>query len=107
MKKWEKLISYEQSIVQRGTLLKFPAGQSFEGSVVMMVCEAPMDSSGTGLISITGYKSGINCYVIFPKIQETSPLSTQWLVANWNDWVWPDGDINEILIRPPLQAEEL
>ncbi|MFM0393910.1 Imm45 family immunity protein [Paraburkholderia phytofirmans] len=107
MMTWKKLIESADPEMKRGTLLRFAAGQPFESHVVMMVCEAPDKSDRLGLITISGYKAGINCYVVFPK--ETSPyhVSTRWLIDNWQLWVWPDGDVHEVEVHEPLNALEI
>ncbi|SEJ87640.1 Imm45 family immunity protein [Paraburkholderia diazotrophica] len=106
MTNWKKLVDRSESELQRGTLLRFPAGHPFEGNVVMMVCESP-DKSGLGLITITGYKAGINCYVGFPKEAGTATLSVEWIVNNWRLWVWPDGDVDHAEYRNALEADEI
>jgi hypothetical protein len=107
MSTWRKLIEFSKTNVERGALLRFPAGDSFEEHAVMMVCEAPGDSERTGLMTISGYKPGTNCYVVFPGDAETNPLPTKWLVNNWSHWVWPLGDVTQVQIREPLRADEL
>lgn len=107
MTKWKDLLEYTDTVISRGALLKFPAGQSFEDEVVMMVCEAPDKSGRFGLMAITGYKAGINCYVIFPAEAAQTQLSASWLIANWTMWVWPDGHVQDVKIRAPLEAQEL
>jgi hypothetical protein len=107
MSEWCRLIEYQEKYVQRGALLRFAAGQSFEDHVVMMVCEAPGDSGRSALMTITGYKAGINCYVAFPAVSQAHPLSIEWLINNWTHWVWPEGDVAEVEIREPLSADEI
>jgi hypothetical protein len=102
-----KLIEYAKPEVKRGALLRFAAGQPFEDHVVMMVCEAPDKSGRLGLMAISGYKAGINCCVVFPEETTSYQLSTKWLIDNWQKWVWPEGDVNGVEIREPLDAKEI
>jgi hypothetical protein len=106
MTNWKKLTEYEELQLERGALLRFPAGHPFEGSVVMMICEAP-DKSSLALMTITGYKAGINCYVAFPAEAGTTGLSVKWLVNNWNLWVWPGGLAADAEVRTSLEAREV
>ena len=78
---WLKLSEVKAAVISRGTLIKFTASYPFESKVVMMVCEAPHTRSSFGLITITGYKAGINCYVVLPDSarSEDATISTQWL----------------------------
>lgn len=92
-------------------MLKFGAKHPFEENVALMVCENRGGDRPYGLITITGHKAGINPYVAFPldcRVDETSiGLSTKWLIANWENWVWPDGHVADVFVRGALQASEL
>lgn len=91
-------------------MLKFSAGYPFEDQVVMMVCGSPdhkENLAAAGLITITGSKAGINCYVTLPEEARESGLSTSWLIDNWQMWVCPEGNINDVWVRSPLNASEL
>lgn len=108
MKKWEKLVNSEKINLQRGDLLRFSAGQPFEDHVIMMICESPNKSGELGLITISGYKAGINCYVEFPSESRGSiGISSPWLIKNWQSWVWPDGDVQNVEIRDALDASDI
>lgn len=107
MKNWKKLIENVDLVMTRGMLLRFVAGQPFESHVVMMVCEAPDKSGRLGLMTISGYKAGINCYVVFPEQFSSDCISIKWLIDNWKIWVWPDGDVNEVEVRESLNALEI
>jgi hypothetical protein len=63
---WEKLVDTKKDSLRRGALIKFPASHPFEGMVVMMVWQEFGKALPMGLITITGYKAGINPYVTFP-----------------------------------------
>jgi len=104
--KWKSLTEAGEAL-SRGALLRFSAGQAFEDRVVMMVCEAP-DGAGMALMSITGYKAGINCYVIFPDEAMTPEgISTGWLLANWSQWVWPGRAGAEVQFKRSLSVDEI
>lgn len=106
MPSWTKLMDLKQKTFSRGTLIKFPAKYPFEEEVVMMIAESP-DKQGLCLITITGYKAGINCYQQFPKLNSHIEVSAIWLIENWHKWVWPTGNINDVFIRHNLKADDL
>lgn len=106
LKKWNKLVDLKESSFSRGTLIKFSAKYPFENKVVMMLSEAP-DKQGLCLITVTGYKAGINCYQKFPNLESNIEISAAWLIKNWNNWVWPEGDVNEVFVHENLQADDL
>ena len=103
--KWSKLIDFNEQSLQRGYLLKFKSHYPFEDEVIMMVCEG--GHSQKGLITISGYKAGINMYVLFPEEANPDGLSTEWLIKNWTQWVWPEGDVNSVFVRPELTYDEI
>jgi Immunity protein 45 len=108
MAKWIPLLLYSGDPLIRGTLFKFPRGYPFERNVVMMLCEA---GGRLGLITITGYKAGIRPVVVFPEEALAdgpgSGISPQWLVSNWKFHVWEDANLDDVLIRERLSADEL
>ena len=47
-------------------------------------------------------------YVLFP--EEANPdggISTKWLITNWTKWVWPESDVNSVLVRSELTYDEI
>lgn len=104
--KWVKLIDSTEESLQRGALLKFKSTYPFEDKVIMMVCEGQSINT-FGLMTITGFKAGINLYVQFPKECIENGLSKDWLVKNWNKWVWPEGNIDDVLIHEALKPCDL
>ena len=104
--KWSKLIDFNEQSLQRGYLLKFKSHYPFEDEVIMMVCEGGCCQKG--LITISGYKAGINMYVLFP--EDANPdggISTKWLITNWTKWVWPESKLEDIFVRPQLNYNEI
>ena len=104
--KWSKLIDSNKLNFQRGELLKFKASYPFEDHVVMKLCEG-QSTNTFGLITITGFKAGINLYVQFPEECVENGLSVNWLIKNWNYWVCPESDVNEVLVHENLQVSDL
>ncbi len=107
---WIRLSENKSTVISRGSLIKFTASYPFENEVIMMVCEAPHSRSSLGLITITGYKAGINCYVVFPDAarSDEAAICNQWLYDNWQHWVWPESSPDDIFILPEgLSAGDL
>ena len=46
-------------------------------------------------------------YVLFPEEANPDGLSTEWLIKNWTKWVWPEGDVNSVLVRHALTYDEI
>ena len=72
----------------------------------MMVQEAP-DGSGLCLIIVTDYKAGINFYQKFPESEVNLDIPADWLIQNWNKWVWPEGNVDDVLIHEALKPSDL
>jgi hypothetical protein len=109
-KGWLRLEASKNGTLARGALIKFPASYPFEEEVVMMVCETSNTHSSLGLITITGYKAGINPYVAFPDLAQNvdDTVGAQWLYDNWQHWVWPEGSPDDVWILPEgLSANDL
>lgn len=110
-KGWLRLSKNKATTLPRGALIRFTASYPFESEVVMMVCDAPHDSKRLGLITISGYKAGINCYVAFPDefhVLENHELRSDLLYENWQNWVWPEGSPDNAWILPKgLSADDL
>lgn len=105
---WEKLQASSEGELRRGTLIKFSAKLPFEENVIMMICDVPIRERTKGLITVTGYKAGINPFVAFPKEADCEAgVSRKWLQENWCKWVYEESDLNDVYIRGELGADEL
>ncbi|ROR24942.1 immunity protein 45 of polymorphic toxin system [Comamonas sp. BIGb0124] len=106
---WVKLIDFERRSLRRGSLIKFHAGYPFEDEVVMMVCSSPEGSLNPALITITGHKAGINCYVAFPSEAQCEGvfLDVKWLIDNWAKWVWPEGSAEDVWASGPMSVDSI
>ena len=106
--KWIKLIDMPDSFyLFRGALLKFNTEYPFEKKVIMMVCEDVGNPFRLGLITITGTQAGLNMYTLLPMEASQNGLSSGWLIHNWNEWIYPNSDINEVMIHEGLSAHDL
>lgn len=101
-----RLINSGDIVLSRGDLIRFPTQYPFENEVIMMVAESPR-TSGLCLITITGYKAGINCFQELPKSEIDFQISVQWLIENWSKWIYIDCSINDVFFRKILTPDEL
>ena len=107
---WIRLSENRAASISRGSLIRFAASYPFENEVIMMVCEAPHSRSSLGLITITGYKAGINCYMVFPDSarSDEATIYAEWLYSNWQHWVWPESSPDDVFILPEgLSTDDL
>lgn len=103
---WKKLVDCANEDIVRGCLIKFNSEYPFEEKVVMMFCEVPRSLGKFGLITITGYKSGINPYFVFPDDVVEKGAIRDWLVQYWSGFAL-GSNIDEALIRECLSYDEL
>ncbi|WEV49310.1 Imm45 family immunity protein [Acinetobacter sp. ESL0695] len=104
---WSKLVDNPNIRIQRGMLFKFEKKYPFKEEVIMMTCEEGFNPFGLGLISLTGAQAGDNMYTLFPNEATRNGLMSKSLIENWNEWVYPNCNINEVMIHEGLSAHEL
>ena len=103
---WKKLLDISNDDISRGSLIKFNGEYPFEQQVVMMFCAMPSDLGKFGLITITGSKSGINPYFVFPNEIVDKNKIKDWLVDNWHSFSL-NNNIESVLVRGRLNYTEL
>jgi|LakMenEpi03Aug12_release.lakeMendotaPanAssembly.Ray.scaffolds.fasta_scaffold2509712_1 hypothetical protein len=103
--KWIKLTEFFDGTLYRGDLIKFPSKYPFENEVVMMIAESPCQT-GLCLITITGYKAGINCFQIFPTSEIENKISGSYLISNWSKWVYPECLVEDVMVRSSLEVKD-
>ncbi len=94
---WCKLIDLPEDNIFRGAVLRFPAKYPYEDIVDFMVFDPSEDGKGMGLITSSGYKSGLIC-VVLPLESGERAISKSWLLDNWKYWVYPDCDVSEVFV---------
>lgn len=96
---WEKLLDTRLDVLCTGAILSCNAGHPYQERIDIMLFDNMEADRGVGLICTTGYYSG-RIMVQLPResMHEGKNLSVEWLVDNWNHWVRPDTDINEIFV---------
>ncbi|WP_313385925.1 Imm45 family immunity protein [Pantoea sp.] len=95
-----KLIHYKEKFISRGSVFRLPAIWPYEKWVDFMVFETQDDERPYGLIVSSGYKAGL--FLIKLPIESISDeglgLSTQWLINNWEEWIYPECDVENVHI---------
>jgi hypothetical protein len=109
---WIPLLSLTRNDrLSRGALLKFPAVYLFEDRVVLMLCESRgQPEFPYNLVTIAGYKAGISPLQNLPKKcrQDEIGFDVAWLRRNWNKWVYPECNVDDVLVRTePLRVDEV
>lgn len=95
-----KLINYKENFISRGSVFRLPAVWPYEEWVDFMVFETQDDERPYGLIVSSGYKAGL--FLIKLPIESISDeghgLSTEWIINNWAEWIYPECDIENVHI---------
>lgn len=95
-----KLVNYKNKSIKRGTVLRLPAVWPYEEWVDFMVFETQDDERPYGLIVSSGYKAGL--FLIKLPTESISDeghgLSTEWLINNWAEWIYPECNVEDVHI---------
>lgn len=101
--KWFRLIDLDPlSSIGRGSLLQFFDESWRAEQVILMICETFGNSDFPySLVRLTGSKSGICPMQLLPSpsSEKAAGLNVGWLIDNWDKWIWPDSNINDVWIR--------
>ena len=105
--KWIKLIETEAPRFYRGMVFRLPGKYPYEVWVDFMIYIPPItQETGLGLMVISGYKRG-NTLVILPHestVEGHKCIEKNWLIKNWENWVYPDCDVSEVYISEGYTA---
>lgn len=114
MNAWLKLTDYPNEYLRRGAILRIPSVEMNRGNwyrediVDLMVFDAGglSNEGGYGLICVSGQKAGLVNTVFPPESSGEGPigLSRDWIIENWNSWVYPDGNVASVWIRDPSRV---
>lgn len=94
-----KLLDFNKNI-GRGTIFQCKGSYPYEDIVDFMVCET-IGGESCMIMVVSGYKAG-SPLVVLPKdsVPENSRfgINIEWLKENWNKWVYPECNINDVKI---------
>ncbi|WP_404684815.1 Imm45 family immunity protein [Raoultella terrigena] len=103
-----KLIDYKEKSISRGTVFRLPANWPYEEWVDFMLFETQDDERPYGLIVSAGYKAGL--FLIKLPIESISDeglgISTEWVIANWAKWIYPECDVSDVYLIDGYVATE-
>lgn len=90
---WSPLSSWPSQLIYRGTVFRcLKAVWPYENVVDFMVVVDHESACGFAFIVTTGYKAG-HILVKLPadaKAPNAQALSTDWIIANWAHWIYPE-----------------
>lgn len=92
-----KLVQVTAESISRGSILSVPGKYPFEEIVEFMLFETQEADTPYGLITVSGYKAGL-ILVRLPKesVSANGGVDKVWFLANWDKWVYPDCDVNDV-----------
>ena len=117
MQSWMKLNDYSDEYIKCGAVLRIPSVEKNrenwyrEDIVDLMVFNAgaAFKDAAYGLICISGHKAG-RFNVTFPKEsgdENGNGLRRDWLIGNWNRWVYADGSVDDVRIKDPESVRSM
>lgn len=95
-----KLTDLKKQTLYHGNILRLPAQWPYEEFVDFMVFDTQDPERPNGLIVSSGYKAGL-ILVRLPKesgLTEIGGLSTQWVINNWERWIYPECNVNDVYV---------
>ncbi|AYH16470.1 hypothetical protein GMW39_20595 [Pectobacterium parmentieri] len=95
-----KLIEYKSKTISRGCVFRFPAIWPYDSYIDLLVVDIPDEGSGYSLVVTTGHKAGLILVRLPNECESVSnrSISYQWILDNWNKWIYPDCNLEDILI---------
>ena len=91
------LIVYKNKSIKRGSVFRLPAVWPYEDWVDFMVIDL---FETHGLIVSSGHKAGL--ILISLPVESASiegrALSTEWIISNWEKWIYPECNVENVHI---------
>jgi hypothetical protein len=108
---WKRLKDFEDDNVYRGSVFRTPAKPPHEQFVDLMIVEDVHSDSGFSLVIVTGYDAGIVRLSLpeeagTPEQRRIRSLSRRWIMNNWQKWIWPDNNADQVLFRRYYTVED-
>lgn len=95
--------------VSHGTILRFLAKWPYEDTVDLMLISIPDDESEFGLVATTGQKA-VRILVRLPAECESQlgrGVRLEWLIANWETWIYPECNVSEMRLLEHYPAASI
>lgn len=97
-----RLVDSKTPALGHGAVFRCPAKWPYENVVDFMVFENPLTDRSFGLMVTTGMKAGLILVLLPEDCKTPEPgvhgLSTQWVVANWAEWIYPECPVDQVLL---------
>lgn len=95
-----KLLEYDKKSISRGMVFRLPGQWPYESFVDFMVIDLADRERPFGLVVTSGYKAGL-ILVSLPNesnSEEGRALSTKWIISNWNKWIYPECNVEDVYL---------
>lgn len=94
-----RLKDLKSTPISRGEVFRFPAKYPYESIVDFMVVETTDSERRLGFMVATGYSAGHTVVLLPPEclLDGTVMISSDWLYANWNKWVYLHCSADEVI----------
>ena len=96
---WISFIEYEEECIYRGAILEIKNFQENEKCTKFIFFDSIDEDCSLSLLYLTGKKAG-SIWVRLPLeayCENTRAISTIWFVENFNKWIAPNSNINDVL----------
>ncbi|EKN4689917.1 Imm45 family immunity protein [Yersinia ruckeri] len=92
-----KLVDYKNKSIKRGSVFRLPAVWPYEAWVDFMVIDL---FDAHGLVVSSGHKAGLILISLPVESGSTEgrALSTEWVINNWAEWIYPECDVGDVHI---------
>ena len=96
---WQKLLTADLEEIAAGSVFRVKAQWPYEEFVDLMLVYLPGENTAHALIVCTGMKAG-RVLVKLPLVSDCGgrAISKDWIVENWNEWIYPDSLIEDVLV---------
>lgn len=104
--KFIKLIEYKNKSICRGNVFRLPAVWPYEDWVDFIVFETQDSDRPYGLMVSSGYKAGLFLIKLPSESisDEGYALSTNWIITNWEKWIYPECDVKDVYLFEGYEA---
>lgn len=102
---WQNLLTGEDEIAA-GSVFRVKAEWPYEEIVDFMLLYLPSESSTHALIVCTGMKAGRVLIKLPPEADcGGRAISKDWLIRKWDEWVYPQCAIEDVLVARRYEVE--
>lgn len=103
-----RLVDLPSATIWHGNVFRVLGKYPYEQYVDFMVFETKSESRSHGLIVASGYKAGL--ILVYLPVESSSVeggVDREWVVSNWDKWIYPDCDVSDVYFIERYEAAEL